>query len=87
MYEHSDLQEVIEFLGKLHYRSSRPEVHNAFIDECFARMKANNRLVGQTMQMWRNFFIETEKKGSAKIRTHQTLCTDPYMIHNLVLIP
>ena len=39
------------------------------------------------MQLWTSFFTETEKKGSAKIKTHQTLCTDPYMIRNIVLIP
>jgi len=46
MYEYSNRQEVIDFLGKLHYRSSEPEVHKSFIAECFTRMDRNNLLVG-----------------------------------------
>jgi len=40
------------------------------------------------MHMWNIFFTETEKnRGTAKMRAHQTLDTEAYMINNLILIP
>ena len=40
------------------------------------------------MHMWDIFFTETEKKkGTAKMRAHQTLDTEPYMISNIILVP
>ena len=39
------------------------------------------------MRMWSSFFVETERKGTVKMRAHETLDQDTHMIRNLILVP
>lgn len=39
------------------------------------------------MRMWQDFFKETEKKGTVRMRTHSNLEQQPYTISNLILMP
>ena len=39
------------------------------------------------MRMWHNFFTETEKNGTLKLRPHRTLEQEPKTIKNIKLCP